>query len=279
MKFGNSDLVRQVVVAWIASLFVCASTAAAKGMLVQPSRFYLTADPGGSIEASMMIAPASSEATAVTLSVVSFVLDENGQPHRCAGCAGEKSLSDFIEVIPTRATLRNGDYTPFTIRGKLPPNAHGTYWAAIGVETDPVDIASGQGERSLVTPRVSVPIFVTSASAPGARIVIESLRAMATTDAIEVVTRVRNLGETVVRAPLAVSLERADGRAPLELAMAEEGPVVVLPHGARTLRFRLKGGDFGDAEFLRVHAFVSYGSGQTAGATCGVGIVSAAIRV
>jgi len=239
MRSGRSSAFAAVVV-------LIALRAHAAGLVVEPSRVYLTASAGSSVDQDIALSSADGGSVRVAFAIEAFTLDIDGKPlHRRTS-----QLADSVSLSESSAFIRAGEKHVVHIHLTLPPNAAGTTWFALMI-----DVQSDDGVR--VASRVGVPIFVSAEETEVWRAEIGDVRAVRTsTDEVEITALVHNSGNSVLRRPATFAIESGDS----EIASREVPPFVVLPGGDREIHVRVHGA-FGEGR-LTVAAFYRYGEAK-----------------
>lgn len=222
---------------FLALLFLSSGTAAAKGLLVSPSRLSVTAAPGASVDETLVLTPTTAERTRVTISIETFSLDADGKPWRGPGSETPRSRKSLIEVDPKSLFLEDGKAVSLRVKLTPPAPAVGSYWAAIVLEVEPVE-TMGAGETPIdVVTRLVVPVFFTVAGGTAPRLVLEDLIARPMADgSVEITATVENTGSDIVRTPAFLTLEEPGPGGPIEVATLEIPGLTFLPGFPRRIR-------------------------------------------
>lgn len=226
------------------SILLFAGNAVAAGLTVQPPSLYLTALRDAEIDEVIMISSTSAGATSVRFSASPFDMNENGRPAR--GKPSSRDLSGAIRLSADHAVLGAGQQFELRVRVRVPSLAEGSSWAAVFVEHT----------ADHVTTRIAVPIFVTVAGTerPNARVeIVEAYRL--TSEVVVISALLHNDGNTVLRAPVAFSIETHDA---IEIASADRDAVLLLPGRGRLVEVHLKG-TFSDLAGVTANTFFRFG--------------------
>ena len=193
-------------------------------LLVQPNKIYLSGQRGLTTEQEIVLATMESRDVAVKLTIESFTLDQNGHPsHR-----PDPAVSEWASLPITDAVIRRGERLSLRLRLTIPADARGTLWCALMIESTSEALPNG----TRVTSRVAVPVFLTAEGTESPRAVIDGLQAISKSpDEIVVAVRIRNTGNTVLRAPMTIAIEQNQ----TELATTDEPDFVILPDGERVV--------------------------------------------
>ena len=211
----------------------------AKGLLVSPSQLFVDADENG--EWTLVLKPTTAEPTRVVIGVRTFLIDEGGRPLLDArdpdNPLGRRTRTDLVTVEPALVLLE-GEPATVKVRLRAPPGA-GSAWAAIVLDVEPVEAASGRGAPVDVVTRVVVPVVVTRGTSEPPVLALESVRARVEPGGIEVTALVRNEGPAVVRTFAEVTVEESGGPSRLEIAHGRVPNLVLFPGLARLVRAHL----------------------------------------
>lgn len=222
---------------FLALLFLSSCPSAAKGLLVSPSRLWLTAAAGASVDETLVLTPTTAERTRVTVSIETFGLDADGRPWRGSGSETPRSLTSLLDVDPKGLVIEDGKPVSLHVRLSPPARAGGSYWAAIALEVEPVETMGTDGTPIDVVTRLVVPVFVTVEGGSPSRLAVEDVVARtAGNGTIELTATVENIGSDVVRTLAFLTLEEPGPGSAVEVATGQVTGLTLLPGFPRRIR-------------------------------------------
>jgi hypothetical protein len=187
----------------------------AVGFTVAPAHLYLEIAAGAHEERGIVVNDL--QGAVPVISAEPFTIETDGRPRRDG--QNDHSGVGWIVAVPDGAgSIR--------IVVDVPADARGSYWSAVTIATDSNEI----------TTRVVVPVIVTVAGTESGFAAVEAITASAGEDEVVISAVVRNGGNSVVRAPLLITLQKDD----VEIGSAEIDPILLLPGATRVVKARMR---------------------------------------
>ena len=224
-----------VLVSLATALFATTASAQIR-VQVSPQIFERVISPGGTLNDRLRFTNAGTIPLEVSLELADLDVDEAGNAVKFPPATQPHSLAPYLRVTPIKATIEPGQSMNYRLVAKLPAEFDHRRLMLYFLSKPVLDDEAG-GSRTIVVPKVGVPVYVESRAANAARLDVSEVEwSRIEGDQLELRMTTRNEGERSIRPPGSVEVSSRDGSF-YEVFDLNDGVAPVLPGHVRHWAF------------------------------------------
>lgn len=178
---------------------------------ITPQIFERVISPGGTLNDRLTFHNAGSVPLEVSLELADFDADEGGNSVKFPPATKAYSLAPYLRVTPIRAQIEPGQSLDYRLVAKLPADFDHRR-VMLYFLSKPVFEDAGEGSRTIVVPKIGIPVYVESRTASAAVLGVENVEWRRLDDSrLGLTLTTTNAGQRIIRPPVSLEISSADG--------------------------------------------------------------------